>query len=102
VSVIITVQPSTSGTSARFVRSMIEPPSLVIHDGTTTLVFRPANIAGGVAEAAEFAQVLVQVASEWESGCRRTLAAAQSGKPFDVEALVAEYGQPHHGDGDQA
>jgi hypothetical protein len=89
--VIILVEPSATETSARFVRNAVEPPSLVVDDGTSTVVFRPAGMVGGLADAAEFAQVLVQVASEWESGCRRALAAAQSGNPFDVDALVAEY-----------
>jgi hypothetical protein len=79
---------------------MVEPPSLVIDDGTTTLVFSPAGIVGGLAEAAEFAQLLVQVASEWESGCRRALAATESEDPFDVDALVAEYRHPPRGEGD--
>jgi hypothetical protein len=84
------------------VHNKIEPPSLVIHDGTTTMVFSPASIAGGLADVAEFAEILVQVASEWESGCRRTLAGAQSEDPFTVDALVAEYGHPSLGDGDRA
>lgn len=89
---IIQVEPSATGTSARFARNAVKPPSLVVNDGTSTVVFRPAGMVGGLAAAAEFAQALVQVASEWEAGCRRALAAAQSGDPFDVDALVAGYG----------
>jgi hypothetical protein len=55
-----------------------------------------------LADAAEFAAILVQVASEWEAGCRRAIAAAQSEDPFNVDALVAEYGRPSLGDGDRA
>lgn len=103
MSVIIIVEPSAKGTSARFVSSTVEPPSLVVHDGTVTAVFRPASIAGGLADAAEFAALMVRVAGEWESGCRQALAAAQSGDPFDLEALLAEYDQPQQlGGGEQA
>jgi hypothetical protein len=101
VSVIMMVQPS-AGTSARFVRNAVEPPSLVIDDGTTTVVFCPANIAGGLTEAAQFAQALALVVGEWEAGCRGALAATESEDPFNVDALVAEYGHPAPGDGDQA
>ena len=83
----------------RFLHNTVQPPSLVVEDDTATVVFRPA-VVGGLADAAEFAAVLVQVASEWEAGCRRALAAAQSGgDPFDVEALLAEYGAPPRVDG---
>jgi hypothetical protein len=103
VSLIIRVQLSVAETSAEFVHDKIEPPSLVIRDGTTTVVFSPAGVAGGMADAAEFAETLVQVASEWESGCRRTIAGALSEDPFTVDALVAEYGhRPSLGDGDRA
>jgi hypothetical protein len=102
VPVIIRVQPSVSGTSTRFVHNKIKPPSLVIDDGTTTLVFSPASIAGGLAEAAEFAQNLAQVASEWQAGCRRALAAAESEDPCNVGTLLAEYGRPSLGDRDRA
>jgi hypothetical protein len=97
---IVTVRPSAAGTSARFVHSKVEPPSRLIYDGTTTLVFGPALTADGLAEAAEFAEILVQVASEWEAGCRRMLAAAQDQDPFTVATLVAEYGPAGHGDGE--
>jgi hypothetical protein len=76
VTVNITVHPSAR-TSIGFVHTTAEPPSLVIRDGTTTLVFSPPDLANGLADAAEFAQELVQAASEWESGCGRTLAATQ-------------------------
>jgi hypothetical protein len=99
--VIVMVQPS-AGTSARFVRSTVEPPSLVIDDGTTTVVFCPANIVGGLTEAAQFAELLIQGVSEWESGCRRAIAATETKDPFDVDALVAEYSHPAPGDGDHA
>jgi hypothetical protein len=91
-------------TSARFVYNTVEPPSLVIHDGTTTLVLSPANIAGGLTEAAELAEELVQTASEWEAGCRRALAATQAKNPFDAQPPVAEYGRPEPspGDGERA
>jgi hypothetical protein len=101
VPIIVSVQPSASGTSARFVPSVTEPPSLVITDGTTTLVFIPASTNGGLAAAAEFAEALVQVVSEWEAGCRMTLAAAEPGNPWpDLEALTADYGPLHHDDGE--
>src|SRR5262249_37287389 len=64
------VQPSAD-TSIEFVHNTAEPPSLVIHDGTTSLVFSPADFVGGLTEfvgglteAAEFAEELVQGASE--------------------------------------
>lgn len=92
----IGMQPSTERTLAKFVHNAVEPPSLVIHDGTTTLVFSPADLVGGLADAAEFAAVLVQVARKWESSCRRTLAATQpehapstAPKPAKRTALVA-------------
>jgi hypothetical protein len=101
VPVIISVQPSAEGTSTRFVHTVVEPPSLVIDDGATTVVFSPARIGDGLAEAAEFAQELVQVASEWESGCRRALAAIQPDDPFNVDALVIGHDGPPRGDGDR-
>jgi transcriptional regulator with XRE-family HTH domain len=88
VTVNITVHPSAAGTSTRFVHTTAQPPSLVIHDGTTTLVFSPADLAEGLADAAKFAQELVQVASEWESSCRHTQAATQPENRSDVEALA--------------
>ena len=78
---IITLRPSAAGTSARFVHATGEPPSLVIHDGTTILVLRPADHADGLVDAAEFAEELIQAVSEWESGCRRTLDATQPDAP---------------------
>jgi hypothetical protein len=93
------VQPSAD-TSIKFVHNTAEP-SLVIQDGTTSLVFSPADFVGGLAETAEFAEELVQGASEWESGCRRRLA-AQSGDPCDVDILLATHGRPQPGDGDRA
>ena len=98
---IVMVQPS-AGTSVRFGHNTVEPPSLVIDDGTTTVVFCPANIVGGLTEAAQFAELLIQRATEWESGCRHALAATETKDPFDVDALVAEYGHPSSSDGDQA
>jgi len=74
MSVIIMVQPSAARTTARFVRNSVEPPSLVIDDGTSTVVFCPASIVGGLTEAAEFAEALIQAVSEWASG--RTIRAA--------------------------
>lgn len=70
-----------------FVHTTVEPPSLVIGNGTTTLVFGPADLADGLAEAAEFAQALIQAASQWESGCRRALAATQPDDASDTDAL---------------
>jgi hypothetical protein len=84
------------------VYNTIEPPALVVHHGTATLVFTPASIANGLAEAAEFAAALAQVASERESDFRRALAQAPSEGPFDIEALVAEHGPPQHSDGEPA
>src|SRR5215475_12899111 len=101
MSVIIMVQPS-AGTTARFVRNTVEPPWLVIDDGTTTVVFCPANIVGGLTEAAQFAELLIQRATEWESGCRHALAATETKEPFDVDALVAEYGHLSPDNRDQA
>ena len=99
--VLITVHPSAQ-TSVRLVHTATEPPSLVIRDGTTTVVFSPADLADGVADAAEFAPELVQAVSEWESGCRRTapkptnrrnaLAAARVAAGFSQEALAARVG----------
>jgi hypothetical protein len=89
------VQPSTE-TSIEFVHSTVEPPSLVIHDGTATLVFSPADFVGGLTEAAEFAEKLVQGASEWESGCRRALA-AQSADSSNVDTLLTTNGKPDDG-----
>lgn len=74
---IITLRPSATGTSARFVHTASEPPSLVIHDGTTTLVLCPADLPGGLAAAADFAQQLAHVATAWASGCRRSVATTQ-------------------------
>lgn len=88
----MTVQPTATGTRARFVHTTVDPPSLVIDDGTTTLVLRPAEGTDGVAAAAELAQELVQVASEWESGCRRTLAAIQPEDRFDSDAPATDHG----------
>jgi hypothetical protein len=93
------MEPSATATSARLLGNAVQPPSLVVEDGTATVVFRPAALVGGLADAAEFAAVLVQVASEWEAGCRRALAVARSGDPFDVEALLAEHGPPPRIDG---
>jgi DNA-binding transcriptional regulator YiaG len=94
---IITLQLSAAGSSARFVHTPGQPPSLVIHDGTTTLVLRPADSADGLADAAGLAEDLVQGASEWESGCRRTLAAAtQLDDPDDLaHAWTAEDEHPN-------
>jgi hypothetical protein len=86
---IITLQPSAAETSARFVHTTGQPPSLMIHDGTTTLVMRPADLADGLVDAAEFAEELIQVVSEWESGCRRTLDAAQPDDPDDDAQVPA-------------
>jgi DNA-binding transcriptional regulator YiaG len=88
---IITLQPSAAGTSARFVHTTGQPPSLMIHDGTTTLVMRPADSADGLVDAAEFAEELIQVVSEWESGCRRTLDAIQPDNPDDAQVPAAEH-----------
>jgi hypothetical protein len=52
-------------------------------------------------EAAGFAEVLIQRVSEWEAGCRRAIAATESADPFEVDALVAEYGPVRSGEGDQ-
>jgi len=95
VPMIITLQPSVVGTSARFVHTLGQPPSLVIHDGTTTLVLRPADSTDGLVDAAGFAEALVQGASQWESGCRRTLAATQPDDPDDAtQAQTAEQEHP--------
>jgi len=92
---IITLQPSAAGTSVRFVHTTGQPPSLVIHDGTTTLVMCPADLADGLVDAAEFAEELIQIVSEWESGCRRTLDAAQPNDPDDnAQTLAAEHDLP--------
>jgi hypothetical protein len=93
---IITLQLSAAGSSARFVHTPGQPPSLVIHDGTTCLVLRPADSADGLADAAGLAEDLVQGASEWESGCRRTLAATQLDDPDDLaHAWTAEDEYPN-------
>ena len=42
------MKPSAERTSVKFVHNQVEPSSLVIHDGTTTLVFSPAEPVGGV------------------------------------------------------
>jgi len=87
---IITLRPSAAGTSARFVHATGEPPSLVIHDGTTILVLRPADHADGLVDAAEFAEELIQAVSEWESGCRRTLDATNP----TTQTSAAEHDHP--------
>lgn len=70
---------------AEFVHIPGEPPSLVIHDGTTILVLRPADLGDGLVAAAQFAEALIQVVSEWESGCRRTLDATQPDGPDQAQ-----------------
>jgi len=98
--VIVSVQPSAE-TSVRFVHTMVEPPSLVIDHGATTVVLSPARVDDGLAEAAEFAHEVVQAASEWEAGCRRALAAIQPRDPLEVALLVAECDCGSRGDGDR-
>jgi hypothetical protein len=58
VAVTMTVQPTAAGTWAKLVHTTVDSPSLVIGDGATTLVLRPAEGTDGVAAAAEFAQEL--------------------------------------------
>jgi len=98
--VIVSVQPSAQ-TVVRFVHTMMEPPSLVIEDGTTRVVVSPARVGDGLAEAAGFAEELVQAASELEAGCRRAQAAIQPGDPLKADVLVAECEGCSRGDGDR-
>lgn len=92
VTITMTVQSTATGEpGVRFVHTTVDPPSLVIDDGATTLVFRPAEGTDGVDAAAEFVQELIRVASEWESGCRRALAATQPEK-------ATEHGTTHGDD----
>jgi hypothetical protein len=52
-------------------------PQLVHLSARSTIPFA----TGGLVDAAEFAENLVQAASEWKSGCGRTLAATQLDDP---------------------
>ena len=56
----------------------------MIHDDAISLVMCPADLAGGLVAAAEFAQEPIQVVSEWESGCRRTRDAVEPDDPDDA------------------
>ena len=60
-----------------------------------TVVFCPVRTGNGLAEAAGFAQELVQGTGEWEAGCHRTLAAI----PLNVDLVI--YDCPARGDDDR-
>ncbi len=91
MSVMVNVQPGPV-TSVRFVQSPVEPPSLVVFDGTSTLVFSPAAVAGGVIDAAAFARVLAETATRWAQGCEQQVALARSADPLGVGDLFEQLG----------
>lgn len=89
--VTVTVQPA-EGMAVQVVHGPMDPPSLVLSDGTVTVVLAPASVRGGMAVAAEFAKSLMHVAGIWEQVCARQVALANSADPFDVATLVQNLG----------
>lgn len=90
MSVMINVQPG-SGTVVRFVQNSVEPPTLVIYDGTATVFFCPAAVQGALLDARTFAQGLTRVAAQWEQGCRRAIEATQMVDPLRVGELAERH-----------
>lgn len=95
---MIGVQPSGM-TSVRFVQSSVEPPSLVVFDGTTTLIVSPAALFGGLTEAAAFGRCLAAVATEWAQGCEDQVMLSESADPLDIAGLVGQLTPPGAGGG---
>ena len=91
MSVLVNLQPNAR-TTARSVQSHMEPPSLVIYDGTATVFFSPASMPGGVLAAAVFARELAGAVARWEASCRQAASLAQSSDPLQVDELVSRLG----------
>lgn len=85
--VTVSVQPDEDMT-VQVVHGPMDPPSLVISDGTTTVVLAPAGVPGGMATATDFARLLVQATLTWEQLCARQLTLASSADPFGVDDIV--------------
>jgi hypothetical protein len=99
MSVVINVQPSAA-TTVQFVQNEVQPPSLLIFDGTTTVVFTPAPIQGALHDVEAFAKALVRAGTEWAMACARAIEATQVSDPFRLEELFAEQGdRPGQGSG---
>lgn len=81
MSVVINLQPGT-GTRVRFVHNEVEPPTLVIYDGTATLFFSPAPVSGALQDMHRFAQALTDAAGDWTSACGRAADAANRADPL--------------------
>lgn len=84
---MVNVQPSDR-TVAVFIESAMEPPSLVLYDGTATVFFTPASMPGGVQAAAVFARELAGAVAQWEQGCARAAALVESADPLGVADVV--------------
>lgn len=97
MAITVSVRPD-EGTTVQVIHGPMDPPSLVLSDGATTVVLAPAGVPGGMAVAADFARQLVQAAITWEQVCVRQVTLAASADPFDVNSLVhrlgLEGGQP--------
>lgn len=89
--ITVNVRPD-EGTTVQVIHGPMDPPSLVVSDGATTVVLAPAGITGGMAVAADFSRLLVQAAITWEQLCVRQVTLATSADPFDVDALVQRLG----------
>lgn len=98
MSVVINVQPSST-TVVQFVQNEVEPPMLLIFDGTAAVGFAPAPIQGALQHTQAFAEALSRTATEWAQGCARAIEAAQAVDPFRVGELLAEHGDPGRGSG---
>jgi hypothetical protein len=88
MSIMVNVQPNST-TTVRFAQNSIEPPSLILFDGTATVVLSPASMPGGVMAAAVFARELAGAVAQWEEGCRHAATLAQSADPLRIGELIA-------------
>lgn len=91
MSVVINMQPGM-GTLVRVVENGVEPPMLVIYDGTATVFFSPAGMRGALEAAQRFAEALATAGVEWALTCSRAIEAAQGSDPLGVGAVLAEHG----------
>jgi len=86
--ILITVQPGVR-TSVQLLNGEVQPPTLAVHDGATTVLFSPADMPGGVVGAAAFARDLAQTVSRWEASCRSVAALGRSSDPLGSHARQA-------------
>jgi hypothetical protein len=94
----VNVQPDQDMT-VQVVHGPMDPPSLLLGNGTTTVVLAPAGVPEGMTVAADFARQLVQAVLTWEQLCARQLTLASSADPFGVDDIVARLGLDSGGSG---